>query len=138
MNKSRCIYTSVNFHLVRFKFIKYLIPFIFLGLGIKGILHSTESQQAGYSKVTKFKLPSRSTHSDSPDSVDDFVANNHVNSEESDDNEDEDYYTSWFSKTSKDAHHVYINHISENYVFSHQLILNYLPKIYLKIRVLRL
>ena len=125
---------------MKFKFIKYLIPFIFLGLGIKGILCSTEFKQASSSKITKFKLPTRSTHSDSPDAVDDFVTTNHVNSnsEESDDNDDEDYYTSWFSKTSKDAHHVYINHISENYVFSHQLILNYLPKIYLKIRVLRL
>ncbi len=123
---------------MKFKFIKYLIPFIFLGLGIKGILCSNEFQQVSTSKVTKFKLPTRSTHSDSPDAVDDFVATNHFNSEESDDTDDEDFYTLWFSKTSKDAHHVYINHISENYVFTHQLILNYLPKIYLQIRVLRL
>jgi len=123
---------------VKLRLIKYLIPFIFLTLGIKGILCAEGYKQIDNSKVTKFKLPTRSTHSDSPDAVDDFVVTSHINSEESDDSDDDDFFTLWFSKTSKDAHHVYINHSSVSYVFSHQLVLNYLPKIYLKIRVLRL
>ncbi|MDR6563991.1 MULTISPECIES: hypothetical protein [unclassified Arcicella] len=123
---------------MKFRLIKYLIPFIFLTLGIKGILCAEGYKQIDNSKVTKFKIPTRSTHSDSPDVVDDFVATSHINSEESDDSEDDDYYALWFPRTSKDDHHVYINHSSVSYVYTSKITFSYLQKIYLKIRILRL
>ncbi len=95
-------------------------------------------KQIDNSKVTKFKIPTRSTHSDLPDAVDDFVATSHINSEESDDSEDDDYYVLWFPRTSKDDHHVYINHSSISYVYTSKITFSYLQKIYLKIRALRL
>lgn len=123
---------------MKLRYIKYLIPFIFLTLGLKGILCFESNQKIEYSRILKIKLPTRSTNSDSPNVIDDFVASNHFNSEENDSEEDDDIFLIWFTKTSKDDRLLHINHFSAKYLIHHEFILNYLPKIYLKIRVLLL
>lgn len=119
---------------MKFRLLKYLIPFIFLLIGIKGILCFDSSTSIKSQKVVSIKLPQPNTHSGIPDAIENSVTFQ-TNTEES--NEDENHS---FSETIVKISNEYLftdsYHSSSAFLKTNQLNVFIYTKIYLVIRVL--
>lgn len=119
--------------IVKFRFFKYLIPFIFLLIGVKGILCFDSSITPKSQKVVSIKLPQRSTHSGLPDVIENPVTFQ-TNVEES--NDDENHSFSDLLVRLSEYRFTDNYHISSAFLKTYQLKVFTYTKIYLLIRVL--
>jgi hypothetical protein len=119
---------------VKFRLLKYLIPFIFLLIGIKGILCFDSSTSIKSQKVVSIKLPQQNTHSGIPDAIENSVTLQ-TNAEESNDDENHSFSDA-VVRISNEYLFTDSYHSSSAFLKTYQLKVFTCTKIYLLIRVL--
>lgn len=121
--------------IVKFRFFKYLIPFIFLLVGVKGILCSNTAITVQNDSVIKVKIPSRSTHSELPETLENAISFQ-ADTEESDDEDESNSFSSWISKSSNEILISHFDNVRSIFFKTNKLDVFIFSRIYLDIRVL--
>ena len=87
------------------------------------------------SAVSKIKIPHRSTHSELPDAVENTISFQ-ANTEESNDDDENNSFSSWISKTSNELQISHFDKICSTFFKTNKLDVFIFSRIYLDIRVL--